>query len=111
MKNLSWESQALAGGLIGLLVHGVAWSQPYPDRPIRLVVQGVASSGPDIIARPIAQRVSQSVGQPVIVDNRPGGAGVVAAQIVVSALPDRYTALVAASGTISIAPYLMKKRP
>jgi tripartite-type tricarboxylate transporter receptor subunit TctC len=61
--------------------------------------------------RPIAQRVSQSLGQPVIVDNRPGGAGIVAAQIAVSAPPDGYTILVAASGTISIAPFLMKKRP
>ena len=111
MKNLLLVSGALVGGLTAFILHGVTWSQPYPDRPIRLVVQGVASSGPDIIARPIAQRVSQSVGQPIIVDNRPGGAGVVAAQIVVSAPPDGYTVLVAGGGTISIAPYLMKKRP
>jgi tripartite-type tricarboxylate transporter receptor subunit TctC len=111
MKNLFLGSGALAGGLIGLALHGVTWSQPYPDRPIRLVVQGLASSAPDIIMRPIAQRVSQSVGQPVIVDNRPGGGGVVAVQIAVSAPPNGYTILVAASGTISIVPFLMKKQP
>jgi tripartite-type tricarboxylate transporter receptor subunit TctC len=98
-------------GMIGMLAHGLAWPQAYPDRPIRLVVQGSASSAPDIIMRPIAQRFSQAVAQPVIVDNRPGAAGVVAAQIVVSAPPDGYTILVAASGSISIAPYLMKKPP
>jgi tripartite-type tricarboxylate transporter receptor subunit TctC len=111
MKNQFRGSGALAGGLIGLALHGVTWSQTYPDRPIRLVVQGVASSAPDIITRPIAQRISQSVGQPVIVDNRPGAAGMVAAQIAVSAPPDGYTILVCASGTISIAPFLMKKQP
>ena len=111
MKNLLLRSSALAGGLIGLVLHGVTWSQPYPSRPIRLVVQGLASSAPDIIMRPIAQRVSQSVGQPVIVDNRPGAGGVVAAQIAVSAPPDGYTILVAASGTISIVPFLMKTQP
>jgi tripartite-type tricarboxylate transporter receptor subunit TctC len=112
MKNPFLRSAvAVAGGIIGFTLHGVAWSQPYPQRPIRLVVQGVASSAPDIITRPIAQRVSQSVGQPVIVDNRPGAAGMVAAQIAVSAAPDGYTLLVASSGTISIAPFLMKKQP
>ena len=111
MKNLLLRSSALAGGLFGLALHGVTWSEPYPGRPIRLVVQGLASSAPDIIMRPIAQRVSQSVGQPVIVDNRPGAGGVVAAQIAVSAPPDGYTILVAASGTISIVPFLMKKQP
>jgi hypothetical protein len=111
MTNLFPGSGALAGVLIGVALHGVTWSQPYPDRPVRLVVQGAASSAPDIIMRPIAQRFSQSVGQPVIVDNRPGAGGVVAAQIAVSARPDGYTILVAASGTISIVPFLMKKQP
>src|SRR5262245_37349820 len=81
-------SVMLAGGLIGWALASPAWSQPYPQRPIRLIVQGVASSTPDIITRPIAQRVSQSVGQPIIVDNRPGAAGVVAAQTATSAPPD-----------------------
>jgi tripartite-type tricarboxylate transporter receptor subunit TctC len=111
MKNRFQRSGALAAGLIGLVLHGVTWSQPYPAKPIRLVVQGLASSAPDIIMRPIAQRLSQSVRQPVIVDNRPGAGGVVAVQIAVSAPPDGYTVLVAASGTISIVPFLMKKQP
>jgi tripartite-type tricarboxylate transporter receptor subunit TctC len=111
MKNLFLGSGALAGGLIGLILHDVTWSQPYPSRPVRLVVQGAASSAPDIIMRPIAQRFSQSVGQPVIVDNRPGAGGVVAVQIAVSAPPDGYTILVAASGAISIVPFLVKKLP
>lgn len=111
MKDPFVGSVAVVAGIIGLALQGATWSQPYPNRPIRLIVQGVPSSAPDIITRPIARRVSQSVGQSVIVDNRPGAGGVIAAQIAVSALPDGYTFLVAASGTISIAPFLMKKRP
>lgn len=111
MKDSFVRWVAMVGGLIGLALQGATWSQPYPYRPIRLIVQGVASSAPDIITRPIARRVSQSVGQSVIVDNRPGAGGVIAAQIAVSAPPDGYTFLVAAAGTISIAPFLMKKLP
>ena len=94
-----------------LTLSETAWSQPYPVKPIRLIVQGAASSAPDVIVRPVAQRVSQAVGQPVVVENRPGGGGAVAAQIAVNAPSDGYTFLLAASGTISIVPFLMKKPP
>jgi tripartite-type tricarboxylate transporter receptor subunit TctC len=61
--------------------------------------------------RPVAKRFSESVGQQMILDNRPGAAGVVAAQIVSSAAADGYTILIAASGAMSIAPFLAKKPP
>ena len=111
MNKAYWQSAALVAGLLGSILNGVAWSQTYPDRPIRLVVQGLAASTPDIIMRPIARFLSQSLGQPVIVDNRPGAGGMVAAQTVMNSPADGYTILVASSGTMSIAPFLMKKQP
>jgi tripartite-type tricarboxylate transporter receptor subunit TctC len=111
VKNCFRPACLVAGGFIGLAVQATAAAQTFPNRPVRLIVQGVTSSGPDLITRPIAQRVSQSIGQPVIVENRPGAGGLVAAQMAIGSPADGYTLLVAASGTISIAPFLMKKPP
>ena len=89
----------------------LSWAQTYPARPVRLVLQTAAASAPDVLMRPIAKRFSESVGQQMIVDNRPGAAGVVAAQVVMNASADGYTVLLAASGAMSIAPFVAKKRP
>lgn len=64
-----------------------------------------------MIMRPIAQKLSESLGQQVVVDNRPGAGGVIAAQIVVSSPPDGYTVLQASASSFSISPFLLKKRP
>ncbi len=67
----------------------------FPTRPIRILVPSVAGSSPDIRARQIGQKMSESLGQPVIVENRPGGNGLIAARETVKAAPDGYTLFLA----------------
>jgi tripartite-type tricarboxylate transporter receptor subunit TctC len=95
----------------GLVAAGASWSESYPVKPVRIVLQGPPASGPDVIMRPIARSLSESLGQPVIVDNRPGASGVIAAQAVASSPPDGYTLFLGNSSSFSIAPFLLKKRP
>ena len=85
--------------LAATCIRGVA-AQRYPDHPIRFVVGFSAGGNSDIVARLLGQKVSQYVGQPVIVDNRPGAASNIAAEIVAKAPPDGYTILL---GSISLA--------
>src|SRR5262245_61735941 len=68
-----------------------ARAQSYPSRPVRLIVGFTAGSGPDIVARLLAQWLSERLGEQVIVENRPGGAGNIATEAVVRAAPDGYT--------------------
>jgi tripartite-type tricarboxylate transporter receptor subunit TctC len=87
-----------------------AAAQQYPSRPIRLIVPQSAGGSTDVIARVVAQRMSESLGQTVIVDNRPGAGSLNGIEIVAHAVPDGHTLLaVAASYTIN--PALHKKLP
>jgi len=82
-------------------------AQDYPSKPIRFVVPLPAGGGVDVLARMIAEQLSKDWGQPVVVENRPGGATMIGTQAVVTAPPDGYTVLVG-STSISINPYIMK---
>jgi tripartite-type tricarboxylate transporter receptor subunit TctC len=72
----------------------------YPTRPIHIIVGFAAGGGNDIIARVFGQKLSEDLGQPVIVENKPGGGAIVAAEYVAKAPPDGYTILVGASGMV-----------
>ena len=76
----------------------------YPTRPVRIIVGFAAGGGNDIFARIVAAKLSDIVGQAVIVENRPGAGGRLAAEYVSHQLADGYTLLVGASGAMSIAP-------
>lgn len=82
----------------------------YPTRPIHLIVGFAAGGGNDIIARVVGQKLSESLGQPVIVENKPGGGAIVATEYVAKSAPDGYTLLLSASG-ISVNPALYNKLP
>lgn len=88
-----------------------SWCQVYPVKPIRLIVAGPAAGGADVLARPIAQKLSESFGQQVVVDNRGGGGGILASQAVLAAAPDGYTMFFANAINMSIAPALRAKLP
>lgn len=88
-----------------------AAAQTYPSKPIRLVVPFAAGGGTDLLARAIAQRLSESLGQTVIVDNRAGAGGVIGAEYVAKAPADGYTLLMGTPGGMTINPNLRLKTP
>ena len=100
---------SLAAVAAATLLFGVAAAQPYPSRPVRIVVGFQAGGGTDIAARVIAQKLADALGVTFIVDNRPGAAGNIGADIVAKSNADGYTILMANS-TIAI-PSLPVKLP
>jgi tripartite-type tricarboxylate transporter receptor subunit TctC len=100
-------SAAMAAGLC-LMAAAPAATQPYPNRPIKIIVP-FAPGGADVIARLVADRLSSALGQPVIIENRPGGAGgTVGTKAVTLADPDGYTLTLASPGPITVAPAVYK---
>jgi tripartite-type tricarboxylate transporter receptor subunit TctC len=83
----------------------------YPTRAIHIVVGFTPGGGNDLIARIIGQKLSDRLGQPVIIDNKPGGGAIVATEYVARAAPDGYTLLVGASGAMAINPAVYTKLP
>jgi tripartite-type tricarboxylate transporter receptor subunit TctC len=103
-------------GLIALLgcvalTSAPASAQTYPTRPIRLVVGFPPGGGIDFTARTIAQYMAEGLGQPIVVENKPGAAGVSAASEVARAAPDGYTLILANIGPFALAPAMMAKPP
>lgn len=99
-------------GWLALAAPALAQEDPskYPSRPIHIIVGFAAGGGNDIIARVFGQKLSESFGQPVIVENKPGGGAIVATEYVAKSQPDGYTLLMSASG-ISINPAVYAKLP
>jgi len=83
----------------------------YPARPIRWVVAFPAGGGTDLVARTLAPKLTELLGQPVIVDNRAGAAGAIGAEIVARAAPDGHTVLFGTSGALGVLPLLSSKLP
>ena len=95
------ESRIWRAGLLGLFMAGlsaVCWAQAYPNRPVKVIVPFAAGGGPDIEARRLAPKLAEALGGAVVVENRVGAAGIVAAELVSQAAPDGYTIL---AGSIS----------
>jgi tripartite-type tricarboxylate transporter receptor subunit TctC len=88
-----------------------ASAQPYPSRPIKLIVADSAGGAPDQLARIVAQKLSDSLGQPVVVDNRAGAGGVVGAEVAAKSAPDGYTLLLTTTAIYAILPNLRKDLP
>jgi tripartite-type tricarboxylate transporter receptor subunit TctC len=98
----------LMGLALGGLAAGDASAQTYPARPIRMLV-GFAPGGPaDVMARLIGQRMSVALGQPIVVENRPGAGGTIAARAVADSDPDGYTLLLGNTSTLVISPLMYK---
>jgi tripartite-type tricarboxylate transporter receptor subunit TctC len=90
---------------------GMAQAQDYPSRPVRLIVPYAAGGAPDVFARLVGQRLSESMGQQFIVENRPGAGGISASEVVAKAAPDGYTLLVPDVPQLAINPYMFSKLP
>lgn len=85
-----------------------AGAQGYPTRPVKIVVGYVAGGGPDTVARALAQKMGEILGQPFVVENRPGAGGTLATGMVAKSPADGYTLLAGETGQLVIAPYIYK---
>lgn len=103
---------AAAGLLAGLAGPLPALSQPtWPSRPVKLIIPFPAGGATDTLGRVLAQTLEKDIGQPVLVENRPGAAGAIGAAVVEKSAPDGYTLLLGTSSTHSILPHLSSKPP
>ncbi len=97
--------------LVTATLSGAAWAQPYPQKPIRMIVPFPAGGATDILARALSQKLGEKIGQAVIVDNRPGAGGTIGADAAARSPADGYTLLLATSSTHSIGPAINPKIP
>ena len=118
--NQLWEAEtvqtsskclALAFTLAAALAAGTTHADDYPSRPIRLIVPYAAGGGADSVARIVAKRVSESIGQTIVIENRGGAGSIIGTELVKNSSPDGYTLLLGQSGPISINPAIYKDLP
>lgn len=86
-------------------------AQGYPSRPVRIIVPFAPGGGSDIFGRTLAGRLNEALGQPVVVENRPGGNTLIGAELAARAAPDGHTLFLSTNGTVAINPSLYKKLP
>jgi tripartite-type tricarboxylate transporter receptor subunit TctC len=90
-------------------IEGAAQTAKYPDRPVKMMVGFTAGGGTDVVARILAQKMSETFGQTVFVENRPGVSGLLAVEAVSKSPPDGYTLLMGTQTTYAVAPTLYRK--
>ena len=92
---------------LSLSVAGPSLAQTFPDKPLKIVVGFPPGGGSDLMARTVAERLSPLIGQPVIVENKPGAGSTIAASFVAKSKPDGYTILFGQAANLGIAPAMM----
>ena len=107
----SWALRGLLASILAVFSWFAQAQQAFPAKPIRLVVGFAPGGGTDIVARAIAPKMSEILGQGVIVENRSGAAGTIGADLVVKSAPDGYTLLVGHSNSNAIAPFVLTTVP
>lgn len=105
----SWAVCQVYIASILVAVSGIAFSQDYPTRPVRVVIPFPPGQATDIIGRVVMQKLGNSLGKGFVVENRPGANGIVGIESVVKSAPDGYTLLITASGSLVINPNLYSK--
>ena len=108
MKSRFLNAAVLA---LACLASPMAEAQTFPQRPIRIIVPYGAGGSPDVLSRLFGQKLSESLGQPVIIDNRPGASGIIAAELAAKAPADGYTLFIADTGHLAINPALRPNLP
>ncbi len=101
---------ARATAIAACLLAGAAAAQSYPARPVRLLVAQSPGGSADIVARAVAQKMGEALGQQFVIDNRGGASGIIATETAAKAVPDGYTLLITSS-TFGVNPGLYKKLP
>ena len=107
-------TRALFGIALAVLCAGAAapaCAQGYPARPVRLIVPYPPGGGTDIFARLVGVKLNETLGQPVVVEQRPGAAGVIGADVAAKSAPDGYTLVIGQASNLAINLSLMKKLP
>src|ERR1043165_6818314 len=94
--------------LLCVLACSTALAQQYPNRPVKVIVPWPPGQATDISARIVAQKLQEALGQPFVMDNKPGAGGAIGTEVVAKSPGDGYTLLAASSGPISIMPNLQK---
>jgi tripartite-type tricarboxylate transporter receptor subunit TctC len=107
----SWKCLVLAAALAAAFVLNKAGADNYPSYPIKLIVPFAPGGAADAVARIISKRVSETIGQPMVVENRGGAGAIIGTEDVHKADPDGYTLLLGQSGPISINPGVYKSLP
>ena len=108
---MNFGRRAALGGAAGLLAAGRARAEDWPTRPVRIVVPFAPGGASDLLARLLAERLAPVLGQPVIVENRPGAGATIGADAVAKARPDGTTFLYGTPGPQIVNPYLMRGLP
>lgn len=98
----------IAFASVALITTGPSSAQDYPNRPIRMVTPIASGGMTDVVSRVIGAKLAERLGQPVVIENRPGGGGNIGAEAVVRSAPDGYTLLFAYPGPIVVSPSLTK---
>jgi tripartite-type tricarboxylate transporter receptor subunit TctC len=93
------------------VVHSVAFAQAWPTKPIKIIVPYPPGGTSDILARSVGQKLSETLGQPVVVENKPGATGNIGADFVAKSPPDGYTVLLGDIGSLAIAPSVVTSLP
>ena len=112
MQSAQMKQFLLAGGTIALAVAAtVASAQNFPSKPVRIVVPYPAGGPIDMTTRPLAQKLTEAMGNPVVVDNRGGANGMIGTDNVAKSPPDGYSLVVASGGAFAIGPHVYAKLP
>ncbi|CAN7634739.1 tripartite tricarboxylate transporter substrate binding protein [Variovorax sp. LjRoot290] len=100
-----------AASALALGAGSVAHAQAYPNKPIKMVVPFAAGGGTDVLARVIGEKLAAGLGQPVVIDNKPGAAGIIGTDAVAKAAPDGYTIVMSLSNALLTNQFLYEKLP
>ncbi|MBI3517031.1 MAG: tripartite tricarboxylate transporter substrate binding protein [Proteobacteria bacterium] len=112
MRSMRGLGASVIAVMLGAFGASGAWAQGeanFPTKPIRIVIGFPAGGGNDLIVRVVGQKLSEAVGQPVVIENKPGASGIIAAEYVARAAPDGYTILTGPIGSMAINPAVYAK--